>query len=91
MSDTHEKPTPIEKLCWVLFGAAAAVYAIAGLMFFKEAQAYMGDPSTALGWVSVAQGIAGATLIPALLLTGFRQLVPALRGTTRDKPTEQAD
>lgn len=91
MSATHESPTAVEKFAWVAFGAAAAIYVVAGVFFLTEAAAYDGSPEAAAGWMTLAQGVAGAMLVPALLLTGARQLLPLLRDVLRGEKVADAE
>lgn len=71
----HERATGAETACWIIVGIAAAVWMIAGITYLNAASSYASTAETAaLGWMTVAQSLGGVVLIPALLLTGARQL-----------------
>lgn len=71
------KATAIEIAVWVAFGIAAVVYFIAFLLIGNAG--YGEDVETSSGWLAFAGSIAGITLVPAILLTGIRQLLPSQR------------
>lgn len=81
MSATHESPTAVELGAWIAFGIAAVIYVITFVLIGNAG--YDEDTTTAAGWMTFAGMIAGLTLVPAIILTGIRQLLPALRGVLR--------
>ncbi|WP_298041084.1 hypothetical protein [uncultured Microbacterium sp.] len=81
-TDTHEaRVTSVEAIAWLIFGISAAVYVIAFLITVNAG--YLQDTTLSEGWMVFAGMIAGLSFGPAIILTGIRQLVPALRGVPR--------
>lgn len=81
MNDTQHSATPTELGAWIAFGIAAVIYVITFALIGNAG--YGEDTTAAAGWMTLAGTIAGLTLVPAIILTGIRQLVPALRGVPR--------
>jgi hypothetical protein len=67
--------TVVEGATWTVALAAVLAYIIA---FFVAKDASVDDMVPA-GWLTAAGMIAGVTLAPAIILSGIRHLVPALR------------
>jgi len=84
--------TSAEVVCWTILGVALPVLLIAVIMYFTLSGSYSASESSkaaALGWVTFSQWAVGITLVPALLLTGGRQLAAGyVRG--RDADLERA-
>ncbi|HUG50396.1 MAG TPA: hypothetical protein VLZ78_05305 [Terrimesophilobacter sp.] len=74
---TQEPPaaTIPEGATWTVAGVAVAIYVIA----FFIGQNALGTDTLAVAWMTIAGMIAGVTIVPAIILTGIRHLVPALR------------
>lgn len=85
---TDEAPriTTAEAAAWVATGIAIVIYVVA----LVTAQGASYDDQTPIGWMNLAGALLGITAIPAVILTGLRQLVPALRRVSRgeSKPTD---
>lgn len=88
MNPVHENLTSIERLLWVTFGIALAVYLIAGGFWLYEIQEYDPEPATAAGWMSIAQTTAMITFVPAAILTGIRQLIPTFLASKEQTPVD---
>lgn len=67
--------TVVEGATWTTALIAVAVYVIA----FFVAQGADDYDLVPAGWMTFAGMIAGVTLVPAIILSGIRHLVPALR------------
>lgn len=79
MSDTPKSTmTRAESAAWWLFGTAVAVWAVATFIFFAEADRYDGNPLVPAGLADMFWHLSGLLLVPALILTGIRQLMPLL-------------
>lgn len=68
--------TTVEIATWTAFITAALAYAVSGIVFVLTAQGEGSAPDIAAGWMAVSQWLAAALLIPAILLSGFRALLP---------------
>ncbi|UNK69626.1 hypothetical protein [Microbacterium sp. H1-D42] len=68
--------TTVEIATWTAFITAALAYAISGIVFVLTEQQDGGVAAVAAGWMAVSQWLAAALLIPAILLSGFRALLP---------------
>lgn len=84
MTETADRPlTPMtepttlaaETFAWWMVGIAVAVAFFSALAYMGQVNDYQGDPTTALGWLTVALTLMGLMLVPALILTGMRQLL----------------
>lgn len=68
--------TTVEIATWTAFITAALAYAISGIVFVLAEQQDGGVAAVAAGWMAVSQWLAAALLIPAILLSGLRALLP---------------
>lgn len=73
---TEHTPTSAEKTAWWILAAGLGVALIAGLFFVSEIGKYNGNPEAALAWVILGASTCGLALVPALILSGARQLIP---------------
>lgn len=69
--------TLTEATLWLVSGIAVVIYVIAFVILGNAG--YGDDPEIATGWMSFAGMIAGLTIIPAIILTGLRELLNARR------------
>lgn len=77
MSHEPGSPTGAEIASWVVVGLAAVAYVIAFITLGNLP--YGSDESAALGWMAFAGAVVGIAAVPAIILTGIRQLIPRLR------------
>lgn len=63
---------------WFVAGASAVVYVIAGVVLGNAG--YGDDTEAPAAWMTFAGTAVTVTIVPAIILTGVRYLVPALRG-----------
>lgn len=71
--------TITEMAAWWAVAVGAAVFLFALLIFSTAANSYSSDTSTPLLWMIIGGSIAVAMLVPAMLLTGIRSLLPDRR------------
>lgn len=71
------KITMTEAILWGVAGLAVLIYVIAYAVIGNAG--YDEDTTTPAGWMSFAGMIAGLTIIPAIILTGLRELLNARR------------
>lgn len=83
--------TAAEKASWVLFGIATGVVLVAWVIFRLQSESYDGEPEAAFAVMIAAIPLIGLGLVPALILTGIRQLLPALRSRTVDDADAASD
>ncbi|GAA3948994.1 hypothetical protein [Microbacterium soli] len=71
--------TGAEAVAWWIAGIGAGIFVIAIFVFFSESSDVWGDTSGPLAWMVIGATIAGIGFVPAIILTGVRQLLPAGR------------
>lgn len=67
---TNSAATPAERTAWLIVATGLVVFFVA-LVTYGNA----GEPAAATMWMVAGSALAFAAMIPALLLTGLRQLV----------------
>lgn len=72
-------PTAIEGLAWTVTAIGVAIWVVAVIIAATESGSFSGDATTALGWAALGQWIAGVSVVPAILLSGIRALLPDRR------------
>lgn len=85
MSEHTSTPaTGAERASWVVFGIAAGIFAIAYVVYMIELDDYSGEPEVPFGIMIAVLPLVGLGLVPALILTGLRQLLSARAGSVDD-------
>lgn len=64
-------PTAVEITVWIIVGVAAVVWLLT--MFISQNSF---RPDVPLAWMGIAQWVASVTVVPAILLSGIRALLP---------------
>lgn len=87
MSEQTKTPaTGAERASWAVFGIALGIVIVAWVTFVIQMDQYDGEPEVALAIMTAALPLVGLGLVPALILTGLRQLLPV-----RSRPVDNAD
>lgn len=75
-TDTAQtSPTSAERFAWVAFGVAAGVALVAAVILMVQIEdRYEGEPATPAAILAAALPLMGLTFVPALILTGIRQM-----------------
>lgn len=71
--------TTIELLAWTVFGIGIAMWIVASFVLAAESTTFDPDIAGPTAWITLGQWIAGVTIVPAILLTGIRALLPDRR------------
>lgn len=88
--DAQLKATVAERTAWVAVCVGLALLFVAFVVYGNSD----GKPDAATAWMVVGGGLAAVALIPALLLTGVRQLLPLgaeLRPSDRSRDSSSLD
>lgn len=92
MSEQTKTPaTGAERASWAVFGIALGIVLIAWIMYVIQLDQYDGEPEVAFAIMTAALPLVGLGLVPALILTGLRQLLPSRAGTVDDADTAADD
>lgn len=75
--------TGAEQTAWWGVGIGVAIFLIALLTFSTVSGHYDADTAAPSAWMFIGAGIAGFMLVPAILLTGIRSLLPDRRFATK--------
>ena len=84
------KATGAEKAAWVVFGVALAIVLAAWAVYMAQLDTYGGEPEVPFAIMTAALPLVGLGLVPALILTGVRQLL-APRAWSVDDANATAD
>lgn len=76
----RKRATGAEMTAWGVFAFGMFIAGIAYLGFLSASDDVHGDASAPFAWMIAGAALASAAFVPAIILTGLRQLVPALRG-----------
>lgn len=68
--------TMIEGGAWAVAGLGALVWCVAGLVLLGQSDSYDPDTLTPMAWMGVGQWVAAVAVVPAILLSGIRALLP---------------
>lgn len=81
MSEQTKTPaTGAERAAWAVFGIALGIVLIAWVFYLTQLEQYDGEPEVAFAVMTASLPLVGLGLVPALILTGLRQLLPARAG-----------
>lgn len=72
MPDGSRRATLAERVAWVIVCGGLVLFFVALVVFGNSSD----EPDAPTVWMVVGGGLAAVALIPALLLTGVRQLFP---------------
>jgi len=67
--------TPAEVVAWLLVALGVLVLVVAAFAYGAEASRWSGDTTAPAAWMAAGAGIATLAVVPALVLTGIRQLL----------------
>ncbi|MGP6171986.1 hypothetical protein ACTU6V_12360 [Microbacterium sp. A204] len=76
------KPTNAEIGAWITFAGGAVIYFIA--LVVAGNATYSEDTVSAAGWMTFGGMIAGLGFVPAIILTGGRQLLRSVHASERE-------
>lgn len=88
MSEQTDRPVPaienhgattIESLTWTFVGIGIAIWIVATIVLAAESRSFTADGTGPAVWIALGQWIAGVTIVPAILLSGIRALLPDRR------------
>lgn len=68
--------TMMEITAWTVAGIGAAIWVIAGFVLMGDSDSIRPDVAGPIAWMSVGQWVAGVAVVPAILLSGIRALLP---------------
>lgn len=70
-----DAPTPTEVTAWVFVGIGVVIF---GFAFVTLGNMSYGDETVPAGWMAFGGAVVGIAAMPALILTGIRQLIPRI-------------
>lgn len=86
--------TSAERIAWWGAGLMVVLFVVAWFWFLTETNQFDGDTAAAISFMTIAAALTGLLLVPALLLTGIRQLAGRVlrgQGEAADREKRRGD
>ena len=86
--------TSAERIAWWGSALMVVLFVVAWFWFLTESNRFDGNTAAAISFMTIAAALTGLLLVPALLLTGIRQLAGRVlggEGQTADREERRGD